>query len=104
MIADFRATLRTYGFRYRFASSLLLKRRLPASHISLPGTRRAIAPSASRDPGGILTEHIYDFSSNWITQLADHSHQRVDPSRQLRSDVAVVDSGNAAIAIRNRRA
>jgi hypothetical protein len=39
--------LRRNGFRWRFASSLLLNRRLFASHMSFPGTRRAIAPNTS---------------------------------------------------------
>ena len=38
--------LRRNGLRYLLASALLVKRRFFASHISLPGTRRAMAPKS----------------------------------------------------------
>ena len=39
--------LRRYGFSSLLASSLLLKRRLLASQLSFPGTRKAIVPNDS---------------------------------------------------------
>ena len=47
--------LRKFGFKYWFASALLVKRPFSASHSSLPSTRSAITPSSIHSTNGAAT-------------------------------------------------